>query len=518
MDRGVPSSPGGSVRDSSSGSSSVHGRLLCGLGRSPARPKGVREVVGGGANVAHQSSRDEGSLARTAIFSEDSHRPSSDGNVRQLDGSSVCQQARRNAFSLHVRADKLPSQMDRGHRCPFGSEIPAWTEQRPSGSLKPSGSGHCYGVDSPPSGGEGTPELVGLAVDRPVRVETQRSATGLLLPSPGRPGGSRGCVSASLGQPGRVRVSTLCSAREGSVTSTAVSKLFDDSGSSSLGRQGLVRGSTATADASTSRSASVGRRRSPAPQRSPPPRRPRVETSRVATVKQLLRKSGFSRGAASDMSRCVRESTSNVYQSKWLAFCNWCRGRGVAPVSASVPLIVDFFRHLVRDKGLSVPAVRGYRASLNSVFALKGRDLAASREVSMLFHSFSKTARPERLRPPNWDISLVLQSLTRAPYEPLRSADERFLAQKTLVLLALASAKRIGELHALSYRVSHSRAWGEVSFVFVPGFVAKTQDPSSQDPRFDSFTIPALPKARDNPNGRLLCPVLAPNRSTSSRV
>ena len=85
----------------------------------------------------------------------------------------------------------------------------------------------------------------------------------------------------------------------------------------------------------------------------------RFETSRVATVKQLLRKSGFSRGAASDMSRCVRESTSNVYQSKWLTFCNWCRGRGVAPVNASVPLIVDFFRHLVRDKGLSVPAVRG---------------------------------------------------------------------------------------------------------------------------------------------------------------
>ena len=81
VDRGVPSSPGGSVRDSSSGSSSVHGCLLCGLGRSPARPKGVREVVGGGANVAHQSSREEGSLARTAIFSEDSHRPLSDGNV-----------------------------------------------------------------------------------------------------------------------------------------------------------------------------------------------------------------------------------------------------------------------------------------------------------------------------------------------------------------------------------------------------------------------------------------------------
>ena len=133
-------------------------------------------------------------------------------------------------------------------------------------------------MDSPPSGGEGTPERMGLTVDRPVRVETQRSATGLLLPSPGRPGDSRGCVSASLGQPGCVRASALCSARKGTVTSTAVSKLFDDSGSSSLGRQGLVRRSTAPADTSTSRSASVGRRHSPAPQRSPLPRRPRVFT------------------------------------------------------------------------------------------------------------------------------------------------------------------------------------------------------------------------------------------------
>ena len=80
---------------------------------------------------------------------------------------------------------------------------------------------------------------------------------------------------------------------------------------------------------------------------------------------------------------------------------------------------------------------------------------------------------------------------------------------KMLFLLALASAKRIGELHALSYRVSHSRGWAEVSFSFVPGFVAKTQDPSSLAPRFEGFTVPALPNARNNHNGRLLCPVWA---------
>ena len=61
----------------------------------------------------------------------------------------------------------------------------------------------------------------------------------------------------------------------------------------------------------------------------------------------------------------------------------------------------------------------------------------------------------------------------------------------------------------LSYRVSHTRDWGEVSFAFVTGFVAKTQDPSSLAPRFEGFSVPALPNARKNCNGRLLCPVRA---------
>ena len=159
------------------------------------------------------------------------------------------------------------------------------------------------------------------------------------------------------------------------------------------------------------------------------------------------------------------------------------------------------------DKGLSVSAVKAYSSALNTVLALKGRDLASSQEITMLLRSFSRSVDPVELRPPAWDLSLVLQNLTVAPYEPLRTCDERFLAQKTLFLLTLALAKRIGEFHTLSYRVSHSRNWGEVSFSFVPGFVAKTQDPSSLALQFEGISVPALPNARNNRNGRLLCPV-----------
>ena len=74
-----------------------------------------------------------------------------------------------------------------------------------------------------------------------------------------------------------------------------------------------------------------------------------------------------------------------------MLFCGWCHGRGVAPVNATVPMIVDFLVHF--DKGLSVSAVKGYCTALNSVFALKGMDLADSRPISMLIRSFSKSAR-----------------------------------------------------------------------------------------------------------------------------
>ena len=107
------------------------------------------------------------------------------------------------------------------------------------------------------------------------------------------------------------------------------------------------------------------------------------------------------------------------------------------------------------------------------------------------------------------DRSSTFESVDFARDDSFRTCEERFLAQKTLFLLALASAKHIGELHALSYRVSHTRDWGEVSFAFVTGFVAKTQDPSSLAPRFEGFSVPALTNARKNRNGRLLCPVRA---------
>ena len=80
--------------------------------------------------------------------------------------------------------------------------------------------------------------------------------------------------------------------------------------------------------------------------------------------------------------------------------------------------------------------------------------------------------------------------------ELLRTYEERLSG--SVSALHPASAGRIGVFHAVSYRGSHSRGWCEVSFCFIPGFVAKTLDPSSLAPRFAGFAIPAQPNSRQS--------------------
>ena len=362
---------------------------------------------------------------------------------------------------------------------------------------------------SPPSGGEVTASCLGQSVDRPLCDVPQRETAPVLLASPGSPGRLRGCVSTSLGRPGPIRVPSLSSGRSGDRPCPRVVTGCDDSGRTPLAREGVVRRLTASTDPTTSRPALVGQSASAAPLQPLPPRRPRFKLSRVATQASLPKVGLFGKGCSSlvRVSRILHLAPLPVEVADLLWLVSW-KGRCSSQ------------RHCSNSRGLSntlyattrflsVSAVKGYSSALNSVLALKGRDLASSQEITMLLRSFSRSVDPVELRPPAWDVALVLQSLTGAPYEPLRTCGEHFLTQKTLFLLALASAKRIGELHTLSYRVSHTRNWGEVSFSFVPGFVAKTQDPSSLVPRFEGITVPALPNTRNNCNGRLLCPVRA---------
>ena len=88
-------------------------------------------------------------------------------------------------------------------------------------------------------------------------------------------------------------------------------------------------------------------------------------------------------------------------------------------------------------------------------------------------------------------------------YEPLGSLSLQALTKKTLFLVALAMAKRVGELQALSRQDSFR---GEDMYVsYLPHLVTKTDRPAAPLPR--SFKVCSLRGFAPLEEGSLLCPV-----------
>ncbi len=87
-----------------------------------------------------------------------------------------------------------------------------------------------------------------------------------------------------------------------------------------------------------------------------------------------------------------------------------------------------------------------------------------------------------RLRPaahtrvPTWNLAIVQQGLSLAPFKPFEEVPAKFLTLKTLFLLAISSLKRIGDLQALSVAPSCLEFAPDMVKAFLhprPGYVPK---------------------------------------------
>ena len=97
---------------------------------------------------------------------------------------------------------------------------------------------------------------------------------------------------------------------------------------------------------------------------------------------------------------------------------------------------------------------------------------------------------------PQWDLSIVLEALSKPPYEPLREASFKHLTLKTVFLLAMASAGRRSELHALRFDQNYIQfkpKGAAVTLYFSPEFMCKNQKPNQVN---DSWYIPAVPTGK----------------------
>ena len=144
---------------------------------------------------------------------------------------------------------------------------------------------------------------------------------------------------------------------------------------------------------------------------------------------------------------------------------------------------------------------------LNSVFRYKGVDMLQDHVLQDVIKACSaQDNRPRRDRTPSWNVDVVLKALTRPPFEPLHRSSLRDLTRKTLFLVALATAKRVGELQSLSYSVA--RQGDDLVLSYLPEFIAKTETDTNPIPREFRLRSLAAYVGQDDEE-RLLCPVRA---------
>ena len=185
-----------------------------------------------------------------------------------------------------------------------------------------------------------------------------------------------------------------------------------------------------------------------APLSSPAPEPPCAEPPYVASIQQFASHLGLSRRVADQLSLCQRQSSRHLYQHRWECYRSWCASRGHSVSNPTVPKIADFLLFLRAKKHLSVSAVKGYRFPLVSVFKFRLPELLNSFVLRDLICSF-EIERPRRpVGLPSWDLVKVLTCLHGSTFEPLALKPLRLVTIKVPFFLALATAKRVGELQA----------------------------------------------------------------------
>jgi len=115
-----------------------------------------------------------------------------------------------------------------------------------------------------------------------------------------------------------------------------------------------------------------------------------------------------------------------------------------------VSQILDFFQYQ-HSNGLKFNTIGTYATALSSCLGTReGFTIGSHPLIASWLRGYKALHPPVRIVVPPWNLGFVLSALCEAPYEPLKTASTADLTRKVAFLLAITSARRISELHALS--------------------------------------------------------------------
>ena len=232
------------------------------------------------------------------------------------------------------------------------------------------------------------------------------------------------------------------------------------------------------------------------------------QISSLENIRQCGSPKFFSKKAESFITNSRRRSTRKVYDARITIFRNWCASRNVCPYTISVTDLAEFFIYLHEVRGLKASTISGYKSAIASIHKGWNHSTVSNNvSLSRLIKGIYNVSPTVKTLLPNWDLPPVLWSLCDSPFEPLGSCDLKYLTWKTVFLVAMATASRVSEIHALSIDSQHMR-FEKNGIRLLPNlnFLAKTQRLGKP---WDPLFVPEFNTYATEARDQLLCPCRA---------
>ena len=355
--------------------------------------------------------------------------------------------------------------------------------------------GDRVGMDPSPGGSRSAgPQMASR--DRSVCNLPDSEASSVFFTSLRSAGSGDGCSSPALGRSPSLCLSSDRHLKESSSQTEILEELRVHSHSSVLTSEGMVPRPSGTIIRRSHHTVKSKRSSKTAPLPLIPPKSAYASADCMA---------GFSPAVAGQLIFSRRLSTRLNYQARWGTYRKWCKDFGHQSSSPSIAKIDDFLTYMFKSKGAALSTIKGYRAMLSAVFKFPLPEISTSPILKDLIRSFEISAPRPLFPPPPWDLDKVLQYLSGPPFEPLAKASFLDKTKKALFLLAMATAKRVSELQALSFSVSFQGE--DLVLYYDPFFRAKTESVSNPLPR--SIIVPSLSDFAGDLPERVQCPVRA---------
>ncbi|XP_048059471.1 uncharacterized protein LOC125276089 [Megalobrama amblycephala] len=367
-------------------------------------------------------------------------------------------------------------------------------------------------MDSPPSGSEPVVGEVRPSCRRSLRLARKHSLPSILLSGERRCTYGCGCSGTPMAKRTTLRVSSTESDHT-NITKSKGMRSLSYTNCPKLAREVVADGdNSASMRPALAAPVAQGPPLSSA-RRDFSPRPEQSGTLGLARERLNLSVTGLPVRVIETIQNARAASTRSVYDRKWRVFEQWCASRHIVPFLCSVADMLCFLQELL-DKDRAFSTVKVYLAAISACHVgIDKNTIGQHPLVCRFMRGARRLHRVSKPLIPPWDLSVVLNALSQPPFEPIDSIELKLLSLKAALLLALSTAKRVSELHALSVHNScmqFATDYSRVTLKTNPAFVPKVSESALACKQVDLLAFHPQPfSSPEDERLHCLCPVRA---------